>query len=168
MKKIFLFFSAMLGISSTTCFASSLQSAQQFFLLVSSLPHISVPVLETSARPFIDLTTPPFKVTPERLLTFLKNNIYRVDYSPNSSKKNISLKNAKMLVKIYYYGNPNGLLNVATDQLQEMAIFDKRYRDNRGVALEVISIANEEVYGMHCYGDAGIRNSDILIFCNNR
>lgn len=170
MKKIFLFFSAILGISGATCFgSSSLESAQQFLLLVSSLPHITVPVLQAPSQQLINLTLPSsFNVSKERLLTFVKNNIYHVDYSPNSPIKTISLKNAKMLVKIYYYGNPNGLINVDTDQLQEMALFDKRYRDNTGVALEVLSIASEGLYGVHCSGDAGIRKDDILIVCRKQ
>lgn len=163
MKKIYL--ALILFIFPINSFAITLLDlAQELFLNLNFLPQVILSLTNWD-YPKKENRLSVWNLTPNQLSNFLKNNVYEVQYAPNSPLKNIPLKNAQLLVKLYYHGNPRGLLNVKTDEFQELAIFNKEYRNNRGVALEILAITHQELYNANCFGEVANRNSNIQLVC---
>lgn len=93
-----------------------------------------------------------------------KGIYYFVDYDPSSNMKDIPLKNMKMKIEVYYYGNPEGRLDVVTDDNQTFNI--EPHKDTQSLMLEVLSIADQEKYKARCSGLVTPGFTKVMIKCN--
>lgn len=94
-----------------------------------------------------------------------KGIYYTVDYDPSSKIKDIPLKNISMNVEVYYYGNPEGRMNIQLDDSQNF-VFDK-YPENSYLALEVLSLSDQNQYHAKCSGLASPRSNKLKIKCDH-
>lgn len=88
---------------------------------------------------------------------------YTVAHKKDSELNDIPLKEAKLNVQVYYYGNPRGQIKVVTGQDQSFTI--GKFKAKSAVALEVLSLEDEDDYDARCKGYAGPGTTDIIITC---
>jgi hypothetical protein len=90
-------------------------------------------------------------------------NDYSVEFSPNSKIKDIPLQNASLKIQVYYYGNPNGLQMITTDENQQFTM--PEFKDSKFVAIDVLSINDQEKYHAICSGAVTPQHNTIIINC---
>ncbi|MFO9572960.1 hypothetical protein SDB74_08700 [Legionella pneumophila serogroup 1] len=91
-----------------------------------------------------------------------RNGVFSVEYSKTSPIKNIPLKKATLIIKIYYYGYPRGHFSVVTDEKQQ---FIMGYDDTYQIALELISISGQEQYKALCRGESKPGQLKLIVVC---
>lgn len=92
-----------------------------------------------------------------------RNGVFSVEYSKRSPLKNIPLKKATLIIKIYYYGYPRGHSSVVTDEKQHFVI---SYYDKYQIALELIAISGQEKYKALCRGETKPGQLKLIVVCN--
>lgn len=115
--------------------------------------QLNMPVSQVSSSP---------KATPIKKVFASKGMPFAIEYADNSPIKSVPLKNAKMMVKVYYYDNPDGVLSIKTNDNQR---FGLKYKDLKAVAMEIISIDGEDKYKANCSGTTKPGHSTIKISC---
>ncbi|HEN5660732.1 TPA: hypothetical protein U6352_001966 [Legionella pneumophila] len=92
-----------------------------------------------------------------------RNGVFSVEYSKASPIKNIPLKKATLIIKIYYYGYPKGHFSVVTDEKQHIIMgYDDKYQ----IALELIAISGQEQYKALCRGESKPGQLKLIVVCN--
>jgi len=125
-------------------------------------PPRQIPQLVTKATPVratIAVNKPIPKPNP-LLIT------YTVEHKSNSPVKTVPLKEAKLNVQVYYYGNPRGQITVVTNQDQSFTI--GKFRTKSAVGLEVLSVEDENEYYARCKGYAAPGTTQITITCKQK
>jgi hypothetical protein len=87
---------------------------------------------------------------------------YQIVYSPSSSYKTVPLNNAAITIKSFLGGNPQGISVVTTDNAGNFSLA-KNYPV--AVTIRVMSINNEQKYGVRCCGVSSPGNNIIPIVC---
>ncbi|HCE5384976.1 TPA: hypothetical protein NHI63_002549 [Legionella pneumophila] len=92
-----------------------------------------------------------------------RNGVFSVEYSKISPIKNILLKKATLIIKIYYYGYPRGHFSVVTDEKQQFIL---GYDDKDQIALELIAISGQEKYKALCRGESKPGQLKLIVVCS--
>jgi hypothetical protein len=90
---------------------------------------------------------------------------YSISHKQDSKLNTIPLKEAKLNVQVYYYGNPRGQITVVTGKDQTFTI--GKFKAKSAVALEVLSLVNENDYKARCRGYAAPGTTEIVINCKD-
>src|SRR5262245_10820201 len=98
---IFLFLSTL--ICSSDAFSQIPQSKVE-----KQVQSAFIPYRQTGISPSVQ----------ELIQSKIEQSTYSVKYSRSSELKNVELNNALLKVKVYYNGNPKGIMIIATDDQQ--------------------------------------------------
>lgn len=87
---------------------------------------------------------------------------FTLEYAENSPIKDVPLKNATLKNVVYYYGNPNGVMDVTTDADQN---FTFKFGDGKSTVLSLVAIDGQEKYNARCSGNLLSNDTKMLITC---
>src|SRR5438067_382747 len=76
------------------------------------------------------------------------NQEFTIEYAEKSPVKEIPLSNTTLKLKVWYNGNPSGIIEATTDENNHFKL--DQFQDSSELALEVVSITDEEKYNAHC------------------
>lgn len=93
-----------------------------------------------------------------------ENNEFSIDYAEKSPVKDIPLNNTTLKLKVWYNGNPRGIIEVSTDENHHFKLDE--FKDASAIALEVVSIKDEEKYNAGCRSVTKPKDKyNILLLC---
>lgn len=84
--------------------------------------------------------------------------LYSVEYAPDSPIQSIPLENTEIKLKIYEYEKPHGFIRVVTNKNREFSL-------ERSYDLEVEAIEGEATHNADCSGHATVHNRQIKLTC---
>lgn len=87
---------------------------------------------------------------------------FSIEYAENSPIKDVPLKNATLKSIVYYYGNPNGITEVTTDEDQK---FSFKFGDGSSTVLSLVAIDGQDKFNASCSGNLLTNDTKMVVTC---